>query len=201
MFYQMYQAQADIAGPMRATAELWSGWLGNQAATMAGMDLLRRRMAASFDLAAHTAVTHLRPAFGIDEVRVGNRPVSVREEILHATPFASLLHFAKDTQARTAEDAGRESGTHDLAISQTPVRGTVRTSGPATGDLVLSAPILASMRSDVELSDGDIDRTLSPATSSDLANSVRIAGKPRNRARASSHRLGGAGGGLAVSWR
>jgi polyhydroxyalkanoate depolymerase len=98
MFYQLYQAQSDMAGPMRRAAELWSGWLGGPAGALAGVDLLRRRVAASFEVAARTVVTHVRPHFGIEDVRVGNRRVAVREEIAQATPFASLLHFAKDTQ-------------------------------------------------------------------------------------------------------
>jgi polyhydroxyalkanoate depolymerase len=150
MFYQMYQAQSDIAGPMRATAELWSGWLGNQAATMAGMDLLRRRMAASFELVEHTAITHVRPAFGIDEVQVGNRPVAVREEILHATPFASLLHFAKDTQARQPKLLVVAPMSGHFA---TLLRGTVRTL-LSENDVHITDWHNAR---DVALSDGDFD--------------------------------------------
>lgn len=39
---------------------------------------------------------HERPPFGIDEVTVGGEVTSVREETALSTPFASLLHFAKD---------------------------------------------------------------------------------------------------------
>jgi poly(3-hydroxybutyrate) depolymerase len=98
MLYQMYQAQDDITGPIRLTAGLWSGWLGRSAAPDVGLDLLRRRVAASFEVMAQSGTTHVRPAFGIDEARVGNRRVAVREQIAAATPYASLLHFAKDTQ-------------------------------------------------------------------------------------------------------
>jgi poly(3-hydroxybutyrate) depolymerase len=124
MFYQMYQAQADVLGPIRTAAELWSGWLGKQVTAMAGVEMVRRRMAASFELAARTAITHVRPSFGIDEIRVGNLKVAVREEIVHATPFASLLHFAKDTRVAqpkllvVAPMSGHFS---------TLLRGTVRT--------------------------------------------------------------------------
>jgi poly-beta-hydroxyalkanoate depolymerase len=48
--------------------------------------------------ATHTlsAITHARPSFGIEEVRVGNSRVAVREEILIERPFGNLVHFAKD---------------------------------------------------------------------------------------------------------
>jgi poly(3-hydroxybutyrate) depolymerase len=124
MFYQMYQAQADVLGPFRTAAELWSGWLGKQVTAMVGVEMVRRRMAASFELAARTAITHVRPSFGIDEIRVGHLKVAVREEIVHATPFASLLHFAKDTRVAqpkllvVAPMSGHFS---------TLLRGTVRT--------------------------------------------------------------------------
>ncbi len=124
MFYQMYQAQSDIAGPVRAAAELWSGWLGRQAAGLAGPDVLRRRLAASFEVAAHSVMTHVRPDFGIAEVRVGNRTVAVREEIVQATPFASLLHFAKDTKVRQPKLLVVAPMSGHFA---TLLRGTVRT--------------------------------------------------------------------------
>ena len=47
---------------------------------------------------ARSGLTHHRPAFGIDTVQVEGEPVSVREEVVMSTPFASLLHFAKDTE-------------------------------------------------------------------------------------------------------
>ena len=54
------------------------------------------RMAAAYELIARTGLTHHRPAYGIDGVRVGDRDVAVREEPADQTPFGTLLHFKKD---------------------------------------------------------------------------------------------------------
>ena len=93
--YQMYQAQADFAALVR-------GW-----ATTAGA-LLRfpfpdallpfgiRGVAAGFEMLSRAGMTHTRPAFGIDAVRIGDVDVPVQEEVADATPFATLLHFKKD---------------------------------------------------------------------------------------------------------
>jgi polyhydroxyalkanoate depolymerase len=91
----MYQAQADLAAQVRT-------W-----ATAAGL-LLRnpfvepfapyglRQVAAGYDMLARVGFTHTRPAFGIDAVRIGEQDFPVREVVADATPFATLLHFAKD---------------------------------------------------------------------------------------------------------
>jgi poly(3-hydroxybutyrate) depolymerase len=55
-----------------------------------------RNYFAMLDVAGHAQVTHTRPPFAIDSVEVGNRIVSVREEVTLSLPFGNLLHFAKD---------------------------------------------------------------------------------------------------------
>jgi polyhydroxyalkanoate depolymerase len=45
---------------------------------------------------AQARLTHSRPLFGIERVSVGNREVGVTEEVAAETPFARLVHFAKD---------------------------------------------------------------------------------------------------------
>jgi poly(3-hydroxybutyrate) depolymerase len=97
MIYQGYQTRSDMLAPLRASAAV-------AAATMRGragwLDLLPfANTAAAFDLFAQTRLTHARPAFGIDSVRVGDRDVPVIEEVAARTPFATLLHFRKDVDA------------------------------------------------------------------------------------------------------
>jgi polyhydroxyalkanoate depolymerase len=58
-----------------------------------------RNVAAACELIARASLTHLRPAYGIDTVRIGNREVAVTEEPLAVTPFGTLLHFKKDVEA------------------------------------------------------------------------------------------------------
>lgn len=97
LLYQAYQAYADLTDPLRALAkagaEFWPGRL------CAPWDGMVRRMTSAWDVYALTGLTHARPPFGIDVVRVGRRDVSVREEVVHSTPFCSLLHFRKDCDA------------------------------------------------------------------------------------------------------
>jgi poly(3-hydroxybutyrate) depolymerase len=49
-------------------------------------------------LLAESGLTHARPPFGFDSVRVGNQLVGITEESIDDTPFGSLLHFRKDSQ-------------------------------------------------------------------------------------------------------
>lgn len=95
MLYQAYQTYCDMMEPSRRMAALaleardrlwpWAdvwGW--------------PRRTHALCTTHKLSAITHARPAFGIDEVRVGNARVAVREEIAIERPFGNLIHFAKD---------------------------------------------------------------------------------------------------------
>src|SRR6266853_442344 len=68
MLYALYQTAADLMLPARAFCEMVS----------------------------RITLTHRRPAFGITEIKSGNRTVPVREEEVFATPFGTLLRFAKE---------------------------------------------------------------------------------------------------------
>jgi len=93
MLYDSYQLQEDVTTPFRLLAG-WSrakielfGW---------GLcDAVRRRSIASLTLISSLRVTHTRPNFGIDSVRVGDRDVPVTERVELTLPFGSLLHFVK----------------------------------------------------------------------------------------------------------
>ncbi|MEX0871762.1 MAG: polyhydroxyalkanoate depolymerase [Aquisalimonadaceae bacterium] len=96
MLYQAYQAHADMmwlsrtfartAAPVLEIARLWP-------LDMPGM----HRLAAACELFGMAQLTHKRRPFGIETVRVGAEDVPVCEEVVHATPFGSLLHFRKET--------------------------------------------------------------------------------------------------------
>ena len=95
MIYQAYQTWTDVARPVRAMAGL--------TAPLLRLPLLGpltppwwSRVAAVYELIARTGLTHHRPAYGIDRIRVGDRDVAVREEAADQTPFATLLRFTKD---------------------------------------------------------------------------------------------------------
>jgi len=96
MLYQAYQLCSDAMVPARGFAELGlramvplmsngnGKWIGN--------------FAAACELLARAKLSHSRPSYGIDTVRVGNREVEVTEEPLAVTPFGTLLRFKKDIE-------------------------------------------------------------------------------------------------------
>ncbi len=95
MLYQLYQAQADLMAPARHFARL--------GASMArSMDIGEytppavRQMGAALSLFSDMGLTHTRPPFGFDSVRVGNQLVGITEEVADDTPFGTLLRFRKD---------------------------------------------------------------------------------------------------------
>ncbi len=96
MIYQMYQAQADLLRPVRAF-----GRFGASLARMADLGphtpIGVRQFAAACGLMADAGMTHQRPDYEIDFVRVGDDLVEVHQEVALDTPFASLMHFRKDT--------------------------------------------------------------------------------------------------------
>lgn len=96
MIYQLYQAQADAMAPIRALAESGAQLL-RQLDLGAWTPPPLRHAAALCDMIADGRLTHHRPPFGIDTVRMGNELVPVIEEAVDETPFATLLHFRKET--------------------------------------------------------------------------------------------------------
>jgi polyhydroxyalkanoate depolymerase len=97
MLYQLYQTQTDLAAPFRHGAGLAASWLAGAKFGPPGGSL--HKMAAAYELISWFGLTHTRPAFGIASVRVGNAEAAITEEPVLTTPFATLLHFKKDTAA------------------------------------------------------------------------------------------------------
>ena len=95
MLYQAYQAQRDLTAPATAVARLTVRALAALPEALAGTGLARLASATG-EMVSLGRLRHERPPFGIDTVEVGGRAVAVREEIAATSPFATLLHFAKD---------------------------------------------------------------------------------------------------------
>ncbi|MGZ5854392.1 MAG: polyhydroxyalkanoate depolymerase [Xanthobacteraceae bacterium] len=93
MIYELHQAHMDMGASARfgATAALSLFRLLPSGTS----DKMLRRLAAALELISRATLTYKRPAYGIQAARVGNRDVEVVEEVVHATPFCSLLHFKK----------------------------------------------------------------------------------------------------------
>ena len=93
MLYALYQTAADVMLPMR----IWAAAAG-QGFALGGEATADRWRAASAlcEMMSRAALSHRRPSFGIGEVKCGSQLVPVHEEEALATPFGTLLRFAKE---------------------------------------------------------------------------------------------------------
>jgi poly(3-hydroxybutyrate) depolymerase len=96
MIYQFYQASTDIMNPLRMMART-SGALLRTVTPKAPYGIALRHVNAALEVFGHSGTTHKRPAFAIKNVMVGNNLVDVQDETVTQTPFASLVHFKKDS--------------------------------------------------------------------------------------------------------
>src|SRR5882757_5214895 len=93
MLYALYQTAADLMLPARA----WATAAGQTLAGDGSGALDSWRAAGAFcEMVSRATLTHRRPAFDIIESKFGNQVVPVREEEIFATPFGTLLRFAKE---------------------------------------------------------------------------------------------------------
>jgi poly(3-hydroxybutyrate) depolymerase len=95
MLYQAYQAQRDMTAPLRAVAGLTTWSLGEMPERWTDNAVLRR-LSAGTEMIGRARLTHERPPFGIRPVTVAGELTDVHESVVARTPFASLLHFAKE---------------------------------------------------------------------------------------------------------
>ena len=94
MIYELHQFQTDMGAPARFGAQAVISLLKLLPASAS--DKILRRVAAALELISRTSLTYKRPPYRIQPVKVGNREVEITEEVVHATPFCSLLHFKKE---------------------------------------------------------------------------------------------------------
>jgi polyhydroxyalkanoate depolymerase len=96
MLYALYQSSADLMLPMR----VWAAAAG-QGFALGGQAAAERWRAASAlcEMMSRAALSHRRPSFGITSTKVDNQVVPVQEEEVLATPFGTLLRFAKESRA------------------------------------------------------------------------------------------------------
>ncbi len=93
MLYELYQTAADVMLPMH----VWAA-AAKQGLALGGEASAERWRAAGAicEMMSRAALSHRRPAFGIEQIESGNQIVPVREEEVLATPFGTLLRFAKE---------------------------------------------------------------------------------------------------------
>ena len=100
MFYEAYQVQSDVLGPVRLMAETLRCLLNQPWPLLANAPLVRSASAA-MELLSNAGLSHDRPDFGIRSVLIEDREVSVTEEVVASHPFCRLLHFRKDSAFET----------------------------------------------------------------------------------------------------
>lgn len=97
MLYQLFQTMTDLAEPMRMFAS--AGLRSRPMLGRFGEEPIANSLFAALDMVAHTRLTADRPDYAIGSVISGNAELAVREEVVAATPFCDLLHFAKAESA------------------------------------------------------------------------------------------------------
>ncbi|MBW8709245.1 MAG: polyhydroxyalkanoate depolymerase, partial [Alphaproteobacteria bacterium] len=95
MLYDAYQAQQDLFAPVRAGANLFKAAFSDPVLGPAA-NYMFRSMAAGAEIVSRSHMIHERPAYDIDQVMVGGKPVPVTEEVALDLPFGNLVHFRKD---------------------------------------------------------------------------------------------------------
>ena len=95
MLYQAFQAHSDLMSPFRQLAQSGSAafWFSDTEGSWL------RKMSASMDVFSRLKVTHARPAYSINTVKIGERELAVTEEIVLSLPFGTLLRFKKESAA------------------------------------------------------------------------------------------------------
>ncbi|WP_066731740.1 polyhydroxyalkanoate depolymerase [Cupriavidus sp. D384] len=94
MLYQAYQTYADLMQPACSLADITATLLG--AWRRGDQSEPLRTLRAACEVLALARLTHYRPPFGIDSVRIRGQDVPVVEEVVTRTPFCTLLRFRRE---------------------------------------------------------------------------------------------------------
>jgi poly(3-hydroxybutyrate) depolymerase len=101
MIYQAYQAYADLVVPLRVAVGAAAAAASCTASPgHVSEHSLAREICAFYEWLALVRLRHERPPFGIHAIEVERQRVAVSEEVVHRTPFCSLLHFKKEVPLR-----------------------------------------------------------------------------------------------------
>jgi polyhydroxyalkanoate depolymerase len=103
MLYRSFQAASDLLVPARLAAGLANGALSLMAPPWVRGAPPVSPLSANLELLSRAGLTHHRPHYGFDSLRVGDEEVFVVEHEITATPFGGLMHFRKpgiDSQPR-----------------------------------------------------------------------------------------------------
>jgi poly(3-hydroxybutyrate) depolymerase len=95
VLYPAYQVQRDLSAPVTSLATLVGHGFGRLPPSLSDAVPLRW-VRAAHEMTARARLTHARPSFSLPPVPVAGDLVPVAERVVDATPFARLLHFAKE---------------------------------------------------------------------------------------------------------
>jgi polyhydroxyalkanoate depolymerase len=96
MRYRAFQAQADMMAPARLAAGLANAALGLGPAWLRQIPPLAQA-AAGLEMLSRAGLTHERPRYGFDSVRIAGEDVPVQEETIVSDAFGDLVRFRKAT--------------------------------------------------------------------------------------------------------
>ena len=99
MMYQAYQTQSDLMAPVKAFARMALSMMNGPNGGLSENALVRN-LSAAYEMIDRVGLTHTRPPYAIKSVMVGNSEAAISEEAALITPFATLLHFKKDTNVQ-----------------------------------------------------------------------------------------------------
>ncbi len=95
MFYQLYELNHAALAPFRAAADIMRFAYANPLNPFSQTPM-GRTISASLEMFERTTRRYGKPEFGLKETVVDGKKVAVREEVVWARSFCSLLHFSRD---------------------------------------------------------------------------------------------------------
>ena len=152
MFYQLYELSHAALSPWRAAADAmrlaYTNPLNPVSRTAPG-----RAFAAGLEVFERTTRRYGKPEFGIEEIAINFKPVSVHEKVVWSKPFCNLVHFERALPPRHRRDPKILIVAPMSGHYATLLRGTVETLLPSA-DVYITDWIDARM---VPLSKGSFD--------------------------------------------
>jgi poly(3-hydroxybutyrate) depolymerase len=103
VFYQLYELNHAAMAPFRAAADIMRFAYANPLNPFSHTPF-GRTMAASLEMFERTTRRYGKPEFGLKQTTIGEKTVSVREEVVWSRPFCNLLHFARGIPAARGND-------------------------------------------------------------------------------------------------
>lgn len=99
MLYQLHEMQRSLLHPLMQWAEASSKLFTNPVSPFAHTPF-SQRIAAGYELMYRLGKEYEKPEFGIKQVAVKGKEVTIIETVVEAKPFCKLLHFRKDMPAK-----------------------------------------------------------------------------------------------------